>query len=83
MAPAGPECGRWARRPLPVRHINGTLIIGGADVGGGYQACRGSGNDNTLPVCLRKARYDTMSIGPYLHGYDHDGRDDAVNLHGV
>ncbi|HEX5087317.1 MAG TPA: sulfatase [Nocardioides sp.] len=49
-------------------HNHGVLTVEGA--GGGVQAFH---DQNTLPVWLQRAGYDTLFLGKYLNGYGDDG----------
>jgi len=49
-------------------HNHGAVTINGT--GGGFKAFK---DDDTLPVWLQRAGYDTMFIGKYLNGYGEDG----------
>ena len=54
-------------------HNHGALTISGES--GGFESFK---DDNTLPVWLRKAGYDTMFIGKYLNGYGENGSNTYV-----
>ncbi|MGD9960424.1 sulfatase family protein [Nocardioides sp.] len=54
-------------------HNHGALTINGA--GGGFEAFQ---DDDTLPVWLQKAGYDTLFIGKYLNGYGERGSNTYV-----
>ena len=54
-------------------HNHGAVTINGA--GGGFKAFE---DEDTLPVWLQQAGYDTMFIGKYLNGYGEDGSETYV-----
>lgn len=54
-------------------HNHGAVTINGA--GGGFKSFP---DEDTLPVWLQHAGYDTMFIGKYLNGYGEDGSEHYV-----
>lgn len=54
-------------------HNHGAVTINGE--GGGFPAFRGEADDDTLPVWLQRAGYDTMFLGKYLNGYNEETSD--------